>query len=79
MEVWGKEGVKLGGWLGVRLEDKGEVSEVVGGEVRQVLPERRTCGAMEGHDRVSGEVACDDPHGDVKVEVCGCLGSKTAR
>ena len=75
----GKKGVKFIGWLGVRLEDKGEVSEVVGGEVRQILPEQRTCGAMEGHDRVGGEVARDDPPGYVKVEVRGCPGSEAAR
>ena len=52
----------------MKLEDKGEVSEVVvGGEVRQVRPERWACGAMEGHDRVGGEVARDDPPGDSKV------------
>ena len=62
----------------VRLEDKGEVSEVVGGEVCQVRPERRTCGAMEGHDRVGGEVARGDPPGDVKVEVGRCPGSEAA-
>ena len=47
----------------------------MGGEVRQVLPERRTCVAMEGHDRVGGEVIRDD-RGDVKVEVRGCTGSE---
>ena len=53
----------------MRLEDKGEVSEVVAGEVRQVCPEQRTRGAMEGHSRVGGEVTRNDPPGDVDVEV----------
>ena len=39
----------------------------------------QTCGDMEGHDRVGGEVARDDPPGDVKVEVRGCPGSEAAR
>ena len=31
--------MKVVRWLGARLEDKGEVDEMFGGEVRQILPE----------------------------------------